>query len=194
MLPTPGPHRTPRARPGRATRQLPLPGLGRTDQRPGLSPHHVPGKALYSPDALAREPRGCGPAGSGGKAPKRLAKGKQERAQQGPPALRTHHGAAMATQSNRPFPPAAVSPRSRPPLATALPRCPALLTTPLSLPFHHSATGTALTTPGWETLTPGTIASHCPPFLPPQTPAHRSAPRPPAARGKELLRAQRALT
>lgn len=86
MLPTPGPHRTPRARPGRATRQLPLPGLGRTEQRPGLSPHHVPGKALYSPDALAREPRGLRPRREWRKSPQTPGKGKARTCSAGTPS------------------------------------------------------------------------------------------------------------
>lgn len=101
----------------------------------------------------------------------RLAKGGRQALGRHPlPEPRTGHGAAKSSQ-RAPLPPAPSPARPGPhPLAETQPGPdlpspaqpdPARLTTPLSLPLHQPPAGTRGA--GWETHTPGTIASHCPP-------------------------------
>lgn len=186
-----------------------LPGQGKGTHHlcpPGAGPHlpatrtapPFPGKRTFSVDALATEPRGLRPRREWRKkpssAPSHRGRGRERAQQRPPPHLPAPATRATTIAQQAPLPPAGVSsPRPDPRPGRDRPTRPgsALPTAPQSLPLHHLPTGTSLTTPGWETQTPGTTASHCPPapysHQPNQPPSAS-----PAAAGEGLVRVQRA--
>jgi len=175
--------------PPHAGRCPPCAGPGRHLQRLPRPPPFPREKEFSSPGAPAMKPRELRLRRERRKkpsaAPTSPGQAGRERAQpRAPRPARTARRAPLSPARQ------GLSPQPHPHPPARLPSAP--LTAPPSLPLHHPAACTALTTPGWETHTAGTIASHCPPSPYSHQPQEAPSTRPAAAAG-ELLHAQRAV-